>query len=276
MIIPSPLLTIIMAGQGGIREGIVYTMIAAATYFIFQSVFVIIHEHIHSTTAFILGRMQNPLAIVWGNPLTLDGWDEGVSYSTLFNAGLGADAAIIAVMPLVFHAVVVTAGMYLLISPLLLKKKWTFHLVFWLVVMNLMELIAYMPFRAFAGNGDIGNINHGLGLSPWILFFPGTLLILLWMGILFFRILPRANVIIAGDSPPVRYVLLVLAAFFVFDWRSIFRVLLLPPASAGWEIGVIALTACILVILICRPGLAWVNAAEEQVRKEMGEQGPVL
>lgn len=270
MIIPSPLVTIIMTGQDGIREGILYAMIAVATYFLFQSVFVIIHEHIHSTTAFLLGRMQDPLAIVWGNPLTLDGWDEGVSYSSLFNAGLGVDAAIIAVMPLVFHAIVVTAGMYLLLSPLLLKKKWTFHLVFWLVVMNLMELIAYMPFRAFAENGDIGNINHGLGLSPWVLFFPGTLLILLWLGVLFVRILPRANVIIAGDSQPVRYALLFLAAFFVFDWRSIFRVLLLPPGSAGWEIGAIALIACVLVIFISRPGLAWVSAAEELVRKEMG------
>ena len=271
MIILSPLVTVSVYGQRGIREGIVYAMIAAATYFFFQSALVIIHEHIHSTTAFLLGRMQDPFAIVWGNPLTLDGWDEGVSYSHLFNAGLGADAAVIAVMPLVFHAVVVAAGMYILLSPALENNKWAFHLVFWFIIANLMELIAYMPLHAFAVNGDIGNINHGLGLSPWALFFPGTLLILLFLGILFFRILPRANVIIAGDSRPVRYALLLLAAFFVFDWRSIFRVLLLPPASAGWETGSIALIACILVILLCRPGLAGVHRAEEDVRGKTGE-----
>ncbi|WP_292415657.1 hypothetical protein [Methanoregula sp.] len=259
-----------MAGQTGIRDGIVYAMIAAATYFFFQSAIVIIHEHIHSTTAFLLGRMQDPLAIVWGNPLTLDGWDEGVSYSDLFNAGLGADAAVIAVMPLVFHAVVVIAGLWLLLSPFLVRRKWAFHLVFWFIIVNLMELIAYMPLRAFASNGDIGNINHGLGLSPWVLFFPGTLLILLFLGILFFRILPRANVIIAGDSRPVRYALLFLAAFFVFDWRSIFRVILLPPSSAGWEIGAIALIACVLVILLCRPGLTWIRRAEEHVQGKPG------
>lgn len=270
MIILSPLVTVSVYGQRGIREGIVYVMIAAATYFFFQSALVIIHEHIHSTTAFLLGRMQDPLAIVWGNPLTLDGWDEGVSYSELFNTGLGTDAAIIAVMPLVFHAVVVIAGLYLLLSKAWVNNKWTFHLVFWFIIVNLMELIAYMPLRAFAGNGDIGNINHGLGLSPWVLFFPGTLLILLLLGILFFRILPRANVIIAGGSRPVRYALLVLTAFFVFDWRSIFRVFLLPPGSAGWEIGAIALIACILVILLCRPGLAWVRRAEEQVHAGTG------
>ncbi|MDD5144008.1 hypothetical protein [Methanoregula sp.] len=270
MIIASPLVTVSVYGQRGIREGIVYAMIAAATYFFFQSVIVVIHEHIHSTTASLLGRMQDPLAIVWGNPLTLDGWDEGVSYSDLFNAGLGADAAVIAVMPLVFHAVVVTAGMYILLSPALENNKWSFHLVFWFIIVNLMELIAYMPLRAFAGNGDIGNINHGLGLSPWVLFFWGTILIFLLLGILFFRILPRANVIIAGDSRPVRYVLLFLAAFFVFDWRSIFCVILLPPASAGWETGSIALIACVLVILLCRPGLTWIRRAEEHVQEKTG------
>ena len=270
MIIPSPQVTIIMTGQGRIRDGIGYAMIAVATYFFFQSAIVIVHEHIHSTTAFLLGRMQDPLAIVWGNPLTLDGWDEGVSYSALYAAGYGADAAIIAVMPLVFHAVVVTAGMYLLLTPALVNNKWSYHLVFWFIIVNLMELIAYMPLRAFASNGDIGNINHGLGLSPWVMFFPGTLLILLFLGILFFRILSRANVIIAGDSQPVRYALLVLAAFFVFDWRSIFRVILLPPGSAGWEIGVIALIACVLVIILCRPGLARVRLAEEQMHAGTG------
>jgi len=270
MIILSPLVTVFMAGKTGIREGIVYAMIAVITYFFFQSAIVIIHEHIHSTTAFLLGRMQDPLAIIWGNPLTLDGWDEGVSYSTLYAAGLGTDAAIIAAMPLVFHAVVVTAGMYILLSPALANNKWSFHLVFWFIIVNLMELIAYMPLHAFAGNGDIGNINHGLGLSPWVLFFPGTILILLFLGILFFRILPRANVIIACDSRPVRYALLFLAAFFVFDWRSIFRIILLPPLSSGWEIGAIALIACVLIILLCRPGLAWIRRAEEEVRGKPG------
>lgn len=260
-----------MSGQGGIRDGIVYGVIAVATYFLLQSIIVIIHEHIHSTTAFLLGRMQDPLAIVWGNPLTLDGWDEGVSYSHLFDVGQGADAAIIAIMPLVFHAVVVTAGLYILLSPMLAKNRWSFHLVFWFIVVNLMELIAYMPLRAFAANGDIGNINHGLGLSPWVLFIPGTLLIIFLLWLLFVRVLPRANVILAGGSQPVRYALLFLAAFFVFDWRSIFRVILLPPGSAGWEIGAIALIACVLVILLCRPGLAWVRRAEEEIPAKSGK-----
>ncbi|MCK9593952.1 MAG: hypothetical protein M0Q91_18280 [Methanoregula sp.] len=259
-----------MRWQEEIRDTAIYSAIALATYFFIQSVIVIIHEHIHSTTAYLMGHMQDPLAIVWGNPLTLDGWDEGVSYSALFSAGLGTDSAIIAVMPLIFHAVIVTCGLYLLLSPALVKRKWGFHLIFWLVVMNLMELIAYMPMRAFATNGDIGNINHGLGLSAWVLFFPGTLLILIWLYLLFGRVLPRANVIIAGDSRSVRYALLCLSAFFVFDWRSIFRVVLLPFPETGWVIGFAGIFACVLVIVLCRPGLPWVAQAEERVNAEIG------
>jgi len=194
-----------MTGSRGVQNALLYCAIVPATFFLYQAIIVVVHEHIHSTTAFLLGHMPSPLAIVWGNPLTLDGWDEGVSYSALFSSGQGPVAAIIAVMPLVFHAIVVTCGMYLLLKPLLLKKKWEFHLIFWLVIMNLMELIAYMPMRAFAVNGDIGNINHGLAISPWVLFVPGTLLVLAALYVLFVRILPRANVAIAGDSLSVRY-----------------------------------------------------------------------
>jgi len=257
-----------MKSWDNVRDALVYSAIALATYFLIQSVFVVLHEHIHSTTAYLMGHMASPFAIVWGNPLTLSGWDEGVSYSDLFSSGLGPDAAIIAVMPLIFHAIVVTGGLYVLLSPILKKKKWWFHLIFWLVVMNLMELIAYMPMRAFAAHGDIGNINHGLGLSPWVLFFPGTFIILAWLYLLFARVLPYANVIIAGDSQPVRHVLLVLSAFFVFDWRSIFRVVLLPFPGTEWIIGFAGVLACVIVIVLCQPGRAWVTSAEQRVKAE--------
>ena len=115
-----------MTWSGGSRDAISSGAIVLVTYFFFQSVIVIIHEHLHSTTAYLPGHMQSPLDIVWGNPLTLDGWDEGVSYSGLFTAGPGTDAAIIAVMPLIFHAVVVTCGLYLLLSPALLRGSGDF------------------------------------------------------------------------------------------------------------------------------------------------------
>ncbi len=122
-----------------IRGAAVYSLITLATYLFLQTLIVVTHEFIHSTTAYLLGDMQSPFAIEWGNPLTLTGWDEGVAYSHLFSAGQGTDAAIIAVMPLLFHAIVVSCGIFLLLSRGMLRRKWEFHLIFWFIIVNLTE-----------------------------------------------------------------------------------------------------------------------------------------
>jgi len=163
-----------MNRQQELRSAAVYALIVIATCIAFGAIVVGIHEHIHSTTAYLMDHMASPFAIERGNLVTLDGWDEGVSYSALFPAGKGTDAAIIAVMPLIMHTAFVIGGLYVLLSGIISRKKWLFHLTFWLVVVNLMELFAYMPGRAFSRHGDIGNINHGLGLSPWLLLLLTT------------------------------------------------------------------------------------------------------
>jgi hypothetical protein len=110
-----------------INRTVIYSLIVLVTYLSIQALIVVIHEFIHSTTAFLMGDMQSPFAI--GNPKTLSGWDEGVAYSHLFAAGQGTDAAIIAVMPLIFHAIIVSCGLYLLLSRTMLERKWGFHLI---------------------------------------------------------------------------------------------------------------------------------------------------
>ncbi len=206
-----------MNRQEEIRGAVLYALIVIATVIALGAIFVVTHEFIHSTTAYLMGHMQSPLDLVWGNPVTLDGWDEGVSYSAMFSTGQGAVAAIIAVSPLILHSVVVIGGMYLLLSDAMVRKKWLFHITFWLVIVNFMELVAYMPVRAFSLHGDIGNIDHGLGLNPWLLFLAGTPLILLGLYYLYRRVLPRMNAVVAGESHLVQ----------VRDPR-LFRVLPLP------------------------------------------------
>lgn len=253
-----------------LRDAAIYSLIVFFTYIFLQTVIVIVHEHIHSSTAWLLGHMDSPLDIIWGNPVTLVGWDEGVSYSDLFAGGMGTDAAIIAVMPLIFHAIIVSCGIYLLLSNIMQGRRWGFHFVFWLVVINLEELIAYMPFRAFLEHGDIGNINHGLGLSPWILFFPGVVLILVWLYYLYGRVLPATNVVIAKDSLPIRYIILVGSAFALFLWTSGLRLVYsYPPGDPQWVLGLVAFVSFFLVVWLCRPGNSWVVEAEVRVVQEI-------
>lgn len=249
-----------------IRSAVLYALIVLVTVISFSAIFVVIHEHIHSTTAYLLGHMQSPLGIVWGNLVTLDGWDEGVSYSALFSAGQGTDAAIIAVSPLLLHAAVVIGGLYLLLSRAMVKKKWLFHCMFWLVIVNFMELVSYMPMRAFSLHGDIGNINHGLALSPWLLVSIGTALVLAGLYYVYGGVLPRMNVIVAGESRLVRYIILVFSAFFLFIFRSSSHTALSFSPDMEWVTALFGYAAFIVVLYFCRPAMPWVMAAEQKVR----------
>jgi hypothetical protein len=248
-----------------IRGALFYALIVIVTCIALGAILVVVHEFIHSTTAYLMGHMQSPLGIVWGNPITLDGWDEGVSYSAMFNAGQGTSAAIIAVSPLILHSVIVIGGMYLLLSGAMVRKKWLFHTTFWLVIVNFMELVAYMPVRAFSLHGDIGNINHGLSLSPWLLFVVGMCLILLGLYYLYGRVLPRMYAVVAEESRLVRYEILVFSAFYLFLFRgSIHNALSFSP-DMQWVTGLFGYAAFVLVLYFCSPGLPWVIEAEKHV-----------
>ncbi|HUT38581.1 MAG TPA: hypothetical protein VMW77_04665 [Methanoregula sp.] len=253
------------------RSAIVYLLIMLATFFSLQAIVILIHEFTHSTTAYLLGAMPGPFSIVWGNFFTMTCWDEGVEYSRLWATGLGAEGAITGIMPLVVHTILISCGLYLLLSGVMLKNKWGFHLIFWFIIANMMELIAYMPMRAFALHGDTGNFNHGLGLNPWLLFFSGTILVLVLVYILLVRALPGMYVVVAEGSRKVRYVIFFFSAFFLFIWGSGLRVVLYVWPDPQWMLGLLGFAAFGLVIWLCRPDMPWILEEEERMRKKITE-----
>ena len=187
-----------------VRETAKYTLIVMATFLVLQAFLILMHEFTHSTVAWLLGCMGNPLDIVWGNPLTMTGWDEGVGYSRLFASGRFTKAAVIGVSPLVVHTAIVTLGLILLQREGMWERKWLSHTFFWFVVANLMELIAYVWMRAFSNHGDIGIFNRGMGLSPWIFFIAGSLAIVGVLFVLFGKIVPRLYAAFARGKPADR------------------------------------------------------------------------
>jgi hypothetical protein len=162
-----------MTSPAHIRQTLVYIAITIATYVILQDVTIVAHEFVHSTAAWLLGYMPSPLSIVWGNPVTMRGWDEEVPYDQLsLNPGNPAQA-VIGASPLVFHTIVVAVGLYVLQQPAMTKRKWLFHTLYWAVVVSLMELISYIVMRPFASGGDTFHFNHGLGFLPGFSSSPG-------------------------------------------------------------------------------------------------------
>jgi hypothetical protein len=231
-----------------------YAVLVIATFIVLQAVVILMHEFTHSTIAWLLGHMKSPLDIVWGNPLTMTGWDEGVGYRELFASGRRIAAAIIGVSPLVMHAAVVAAGLVLMQRRAIAERKALLHVLYWFVVAHFMELIAYIAMRPFAANGDTGNFNRGLEISPWFLFIAGSLAILAGLRVLFGKVLPRINTAFAGENRPLAWVILLLTAFFLFLWGSGLRVVLYVYPDPQWMFGLLGFAAFLTVLPVYGPG----------------------
>lgn len=117
-----------------IGDALKYLVITIATFLLPQSVVVVMHELTHSTVAWLLGYKDNPLGIIWGNPITMTGWDEGVSYYKYFSQIHSPYESVIGFSPIVVHSLIITAGLILMQTGWLLKRKWIFHFVYWFVI----------------------------------------------------------------------------------------------------------------------------------------------
>lgn len=236
-----------------IRQTTAYLIVVLITFAVLQSAVVVMHEFTHSTVAWLLGDMARPFDIVWGNPLTMTGWDEGVAYSRLFPKGHDPAEAIIGASPLLVHALVVSSGLLALQKRWMIERKWLFHALYWFVVANLMELIAYIVMRPFAAGGDTGHFNRGLGLSPWGLFSVGTLLILAGLYVLYRVTLPRLYDLFAPGNRLAQWTLLLLTSFFLFLWGSGIRVLVYIYPDPQWMFGLIGIAAFGAVLIVFKP-----------------------
>jgi len=229
-----------------------YLIAVVVTFLVLQALLVVMHEFTHSTVAWLLDAIRSPLDIVWGNPVTMTGWDEGVDYTRLFAQGRNVAAAVIGVSPLVMHTAIVTCGIAALKSDRLLSQRWVFHLLFWFVVANFMELVAYILMRPFASHGDTGLFNRGLSLSPWYLFLIAGSALIAGLFIFYRDILPRADALFARHNPQIRWVILVLSVFIIFLWGSGIRVMAYVSGPQRL-FGLMGIPVFILVPALLRP-----------------------
>lgn len=235
-----------------IREAQNYILISLATFLALQGIVIVIHEFTHSTTAWLLGIMDNPLNIIWGNPITMTGWDENVSYRKLFATGYDIPAAMAGIAPMIMHTVVVTVTLLLMRTEWFYERKWAFHTVYWYTVANLMELIAYTYMRAFSSHGDIGNFNHGMDISPWWIFLFGSAA-LTWALWLFFKnALPRLQALFMHNNRPGMWAVLCLTSFLVFLWGSGIRVMAYV-SGPQWMFGLIGFVGFGVTMVAFRP-----------------------
>ncbi len=234
-------------------ETLAYMVILIITFFFIQTIVIVMHEFTHSTAAWLLGYTQSPFSIVWGNPLTMTCWDEGVSYSKLFPDPGNIAEAIIGGSPLVLHAIIVALGIVALNRQLGKGEKWLIHFLYWFVIANFMELISYIVMRPFASGGDTGHFNRGLDLSPWFLFVAGTLMILVGLHFIFRQILPRMYDWFARGNRLTEWMILLTTAFLLFLWGSGIRVVFYVSPDPQWVFGLIGFAAFFLTPILFNP-----------------------
>jgi hypothetical protein len=261
------------ASSDKLKQTLRYLVLALVTILPLSALFVIVHEYIHSITAWLLDAKEDPMIIQWGNPVTLAGWDEAVCYSCLFDSGRGTVAAIIAASPLIFQAAVFIVCLYLLLGKRLMQKRLLFHLVYWVAIINFMKLFTYIAYDSFALHGDIGNINRGLGLSPWLLFPINVTLVLAGIYLLFVRVLPKMNVLVAEGNPLTEMLILIVSAFIFFRLGDVIWEMASLYPDPQWMIGLIGLAGFALVVSLCWPTRRWIIERERVVSKNLKIRG---
>ena len=220
---------------------LLYVLLTITVYFFGQTIIVLLHEYAHSSAAWLLGYSSTPFTVVWGNPLTMRGWDEGVSYDQLFSSSVNPAESVIGGIPLLMHAVFAALGLILLLRSRVRRSRLPFLLVYWFVVANLAELVAYLWMRPFIPTGDTGRFNAGLGLTPWPLFLVGTVLLFVALALLVCRAIPVLDQV-AGEEGRWHWMNVLFTGFFIFLWASGFRILLLYP-DPQWRWGLIGFAA---------------------------------
>jgi hypothetical protein len=235
--------------RDSIPELIRFSLLTLLFYFTAQTIIVILHEYAHSTAAWLLGYTPTFRTVIWGNPLTITGWDEGVPYDQVFPSAGHPAESVIGGIPLLMHAVFAALGLWWLQGSLLKRRPLYGYAVYLFVVANLTELVAYLAMRPFAGSGDTGRFNEGFGLSPWPLFIVGNVLLILALRILLFRITPKLDQV-AGPSKQKRWIIIGFTAFMMFLGGSGLRVMSLYP-DRQWKWGLIGIPAFLGWILLC-------------------------
>lgn len=194
----------------------IYVLLIVALYFVGQTVIVVLHEHAHSSAAWLLGYSSTPFTVVWGNPITMRGWDEGVPYDQLFPHRGNPAESVIGGIPLFMHTVFVTLGLLFLLRKRPTRSRLAFLTIYWFLIANLAELIAYLWMRPFIPTGDTGRFNAGLSLTPWPLFLIGNALLTVAFALVVRGVMPLLDQVV-GESGSKHWINVVFTGFLCFS-----------------------------------------------------------
>ncbi len=202
-----------------------FAALIAAEMWLAHAIAFFLHEYAHSTTAWLMGWKESPLAINYAHPtfsafLLQRGMSENVDYDPIFAAGRGWQAAVIAAAGMVI-------GNGLVTYPLSLwgirramgswSRGWAMFF-YWLCAASVGNFIDYVPVRTFADEDDMHTLAHGLGISPWWILLVLGVPAIIALAHFLFRAEPAALRWVLPESPTARGILVFLTAAAIFGF----------------------------------------------------------
>ncbi len=221
----------------------------------------LLHEWGHGTVAWISGVKSSPFDIEYGGWLMMNA-DENVNYASLLASGRGVAAAMIGIAGISVTFTLAMISFVLLNTKIIQRCSSRYTLIYWFLMVNMIPLVQYLTVSTFSSEGDVGRFIHGLHLSGWCIFIPGTLFNIwaLW------RILtvevPRSYVVIPIKNIIAQNIFLLtsLSIIFLFIYTHGYN----PFSDKGTNqfskiLAMISIALVPLLFVVCHPSRQWVK-----------------
>jgi len=155
------------------RNSSIIFLINAVAIVIAYYASILLHEWGHGTLAWLSGIKESPFDIQYGGWLLMNA-DENINYANLIDSGRGVATALIGIAG--------SSVSFILAILCLIFLKYNFQrgaikfiFVYWFLIINMIPLVQYFTISTFSSEGDVGRFVHGLNISAWWVFVPGTI-----------------------------------------------------------------------------------------------------
>ena len=235
---------------------------------------ILLHEWGHGVVAWILEYKDSPFDVDYGGWLLLH-VDEDVPYDSMMKAHQGVEAAFIAIAGLI-----VSLFLYMIswISLSRIKHGFALYsLFYWFSIWNMVAIFQYLAIQTFSVQGDVGRFTHGLNISPWWVFIPGTSFVFFALYRFYGHFVPKAYVRLSIQSQWVKrlFLLLSLVIMFLLIYSHGYNPLsdqgmpLIGKFLAGFSIALVP-----GIFFFCDPSRVWVQREIQKIQSlEISEHG---
>lgn len=224
---------------------------------------ILLHEWGHGTVAWLYGVKSSPFDVQYGGWLLLHA-DENVTYTNLINSGRGVAAALIGIAGASVSLILAMISFILLSRISLQNHRATFIFTYWFLIINMIPLVQYFSISTFSSEGDVGRFIHGLNISGWYVFIPGTVFIIFSLWKILTIEIPKCYAVIPVTSLLGKniFLLATLSIIFLFIYTHGYN----PMTDEGMNttgkiMAVISILLVPLLFALCYPSRDWVVKA---------------